>query len=433
MSVARDHLGRGLPLTAMFVDYMHWTRLGEWEWDAEKWPDPAAMVAELAESGVRLMVAVWPHVSPRSKHYADLRDRDLLVRTGGGDPAIFSFADREAPEGIDLALLDLTHPDARLFYWQRIEESYHRIGVRAFWLDACEPELTASPGHLFEDDSRYALGHGTEVSSLFPLEDARAVREGLNSVGDTESMLLVRSAWAGSQRHGVAVWSGDIQSNWESLRLQMSAGLNMMVSGIPWWTSDIGGFFDADAESEDFRELLVRWFQFATFWPVLRMHGNRHPDFFNAGIFSAGGPNEVWSFGERGYEIMSGLLSFRERLRPYLHAVLDRTASDGVPPVRPLYFDFGDDPVAAVVTGQFMLGDDLLVAPVLYCGAEEREVYLPSGHQWRDVWSQQLHDGGEWRRVWSARRRTPLRAQRWIPGHRSELVHLNAAVDGRGQ
>ena len=163
------------------------------------------------------------------------------------------------------------------------------------------------------------------------------------------------------------------------------------------------------------------------------MHGNRHPDFFNAGIFSAGGPNEVWSFGERGYEIMSGLLSFRERLRPYVHAVLDRTASDGVPPVRPLYFDFGDDPVAAVVTGQFMLGDDLLVAPVLYCGAEEREVYLPSGHQWRDVWSQQLHDGGEWRRVWSARRRTPLRAQRWIPGHRSELVHLNAAVDGRGQ
>ena len=396
LSVARDHLSRGLPLAAMFVDYMHWTRLGEWEWDSEQWPDPAAMVAELAESGVRVMVAVWPHVSPRSKHFNSLLERGLLVGSAAGTPAVFSFADREAPEGIDLALLDLTNPDARRFYWERIEENYHRIGVRAFWLDALEPELTAAPGLLFEDGARYHTGHGTEISSLFPLVDARAVREGLDSIGDTETMVLARSAWAGSQRLGVTVWSGDIQSSWLSLQLQMTAGLNMMVSGMPWWTSDIGGFFDADVTSESFRELVVRWFQFAAFWPVMRMHGNRHPDFFNAGIFSVGGPNEVWSFGERGYTVMTGLLFFREKLRPYLQSVLDHTTAEGAPPVRPLWFDFAHDPEAVDISDQFLLGTDLLVAPVLHHGSTTRTAYLPLGSSWRDVWSGTTHPGGTW-------------------------------------
>ncbi|HAN70172.1 MAG TPA: family 31 glucosidase [Actinobacteria bacterium] len=393
VSVVREHLSRGLPLAAMFVDYMHWTRLGEWEWDTEKWPDPQGMVAELREAGVHLMVAVWPHVSPRSKHYPSLLERGLLVRSTDGSPAVFSFADRELPGGVDVALLDLTNPDARTFYWERIEENYHRIGVRAFWLDASEPELTAEAGRLFEDESTYSLGHGTEVSSLFALEDARAVREGLDSVGDTESMLLVRSGWAGIQRYGAAVWSGDIQSTWESLRLQVSAGLNVMASGIPWWTSDIGGFFGA--EEEGFDELLVRWFQFATFWPVVRMHGNRHPDFFHAGIFSAGGPNEIWAFGDRGYEIMRGLLAMRESLRPYVHSTLELTSTLGIPPVRPLWFDHDGDPRAVSVDDQFMFGPDLLVAPVLAPGVEGRSVYLPHGRRWRSVWTQQVHEGGE--------------------------------------
>ena len=393
LSVAREHLSRGLPLAAMFVDSMHWTRLGEWEWDHENWPDPAALIAELQEAGVQLMVAVWPHVSPRSKHYPSLLERGLLVASPDGSPAVFSFADRELPGGVDVALLDLTNPDARKFYWDQIERNYHRIGVRAFWLDASEPELTAQAGHLFEDESRYSLGNGTEVSGLFALEDARAVREGLDAIGDTESMLLIRSGWAGIQRYGAAIWSGDIQSTWESLRLQMTTGLNMMTSGIPWWTSDIGGFFGA--EDEGFEELLVRWFQFGTFWPIVRMHGNRHPDFFNAGIFSAGGPNEIWAFGDRGYEIMRGLLNLREQLRPYLHSTLELTSAQGIPPVRPLWFDHADDPRAVSVEDQFMLGSELLVAPVLAPGVEARSVYLPEGRRWRNVWTQHVHAGGE--------------------------------------
>lgn len=394
LSVARDHLSRDLPLAAMFVDYMHWTHLGEWEWDSERWPDPGAMIAELRDAGVEVMVAVWPHVSPRSRHYQDLLDRGLLVRSADGTPAVFSFADRSAPEGIDVTLLDLTDPQARAFYWERIKEGYYRIGVRAFWLDACEPELTAPSGVLFEDRSAFSLGSGTEVSGLFALEDARAVREGLDSVGDREAMIVIRSGWAGTQRYGAAVWSGDIQSTWEALRLQVPAGLSMMASGVPWWTSDIGGFFGIDPEGFD--ELLVRWFQFATFWPVLRMHGNRHPDFFNAGIFSAGGPNEVWSFGDRAYSIMARLLFLRERLRPYLHDTLDVTAEIGTPPVRPFWFAFPQDPEAMAIADQFMLGDDLLVAPVLHEGAEARQVYLPLGVRWREVMTQKVHDGGRW-------------------------------------
>ena len=396
LAVAREHLSRGLPLSAMFVDFMHWTHLGEWEWDREQWPDPAAMVAELAAAGVRVMVAVWPHVSPQSKHFADLRDRGLLVHGPDGSLAVFAFADRAEPSGVDLALLDLTQPEARRFYWDRVRENYHDIGVRAFWLDACEPELSEPAGTLREAGARFARGHGTEFAGMFPLFDAQAIREGLDEIGDDESMILERSAWAGSQRYGVTVWSGDIQSTWESLRTQVGAGLNMMASGIPWWTTDIGGFFDADAESEDFRELLVRWFQFATFWPVVRLHGNRHPDFFNSGIFSSGGPNEVWSFGEKAYEVITGLLFFRERLRPYVQQVTDQSAATGMPPVRPLWFESPHDPVAVRVEDQFLLGDDVLIAPVLQRGATSRTVYLPANARWRNAWTGNAHEGGTW-------------------------------------
>ena len=396
LAVAREHLSRGLPLSAIFVDFMHWTHLGEWEWDRGNWPDPASMVAELAEAGVQVMVAVWPQVSPHSKHFTELRDRGLLVDGPDGSHAVFSFADRAEPAGVDLALLDLTHADARRFYWERVRENYYDIGVRAFWLDACEPELSEPAGTLREAGARFARGHGTEFAGMFPLFDAQAIRDGLDEIGDIDSMILERSAWAGSQRYGVTVWSGDIQSTWESLRTQVGAGLNMMASGMPWWTTDIGGFFDADVESEDYRELLVRWFQFATFWPVVRLHGNRHADFFNSGIFSSGGPNEVWSFGDKAYEVMSGLLFFRERLRPYVQQVMDHTTTSGLPPVRPLWFQNPHDPVAVQVDDQFLLGDDLLIAPVLQRGASSRKVYLPADARWRDAWTGAVHAGGGW-------------------------------------
>jgi alpha-D-xyloside xylohydrolase len=395
LAVARKHRAKGLPLAAIFVDYMHWTHLGNYDWDREAWPDPAAMVAELQAQGIRTMVAVWPHISPLSDHHQELLESNLLVSSPSGRPAVFSFADRARPEGIDLSLLDLTQPAAREFLWSRLRENHYDIGVDTFWLDACEPELTGDGMSAHESTARFSTGEGTAVSSMFPLYDVRAIREGLAASGSDDSVMLVRSAWAGSQRYGAAVWSGDIPSTWASLRLQIGAGLNMMASGLPWWTSDIGGFYLAEPESDSFRELLVRWFQFGVFWPILRMHGNRHPNFYNAGIFSVGGPNEIWSFGPEAEEHLTKLLFFRERLRPYLQRQLDITASHGTPPVRPLWFEFPSDHDACQVDDQFLLGSDLLVAPIAEYGSRERQVYLPAGRRWRNVWSGAVHEGGQ--------------------------------------
>jgi alpha-D-xyloside xylohydrolase len=409
MAVAREHLSRGLPLTAIFVDYMHWTHMGNWDWDRELWTDPAAMVAELAENGVRLLVSVWPHVSPLSENHDPLEaDGRLVLATGTESPAVFSYADRGSPGGLDLSLLDLTNPDARGYLWDRLRLSYSSIGISSFWLDACEPEIRESTTQFREETMAFSSGPGVEVSGSFPLHFAQAVRDGLTADGLDDGMILIRSAWAGSQRYGAAIWSGDIQSTWEALQGQLSAGLGMMVSGIPWWTSDIGGFFDSDIESPYFRELVVRWFQFAVLWPVFRLHGNRHADFYNSGLFSTGDPNEVWSFGDEAYDVIRGLLAFRERIRPYLQEQMDLATSDGLPPIRPLWFAYPDDEAARAIDDQFLLGRDLLAAPIVHAGEIERTVYFPAGDSWRDVWSDTVFAGGSFAEVVAPIDRFPL-------------------------
>jgi len=205
-------------------------------------------------------------------------------------------------------------------------------------------------------------------------------------------LLLCRSAWAGSQRFGAAVWSGDIQSSFEALRSQIRAGLNMALSGIARWTTDIGGFHNGDPGSPYFRELIVRWFQYGTLCPLFRLHGHRQP---NTSDFS-GADNEIWSFGEEAYEIIKGLLLLRERLRPYIMEQMKRAHQNGTPPMRPLFFDFYKDQTTFGIEDAFMFGPDLLVAPVLYEGARSRQVYLPDGSIWTDAWTGAMLKGGQW-------------------------------------
>jgi alpha-D-xyloside xylohydrolase len=200
---------------------------------------------------------------------------------------------------------------------------------------------------------------------------------------------LCRSAWAGSQRYGAAVWSGDIASTFEALGDQVRAGLNIGLSGIPWWTSDIGGFHGGDPESPYFRELIVRWFQYGAFCPLFRLHGMRQP---TVG-WDVGGPNEVWSFGDEAYGIIRDLLFLRERLKPYILAQMAAAAETGTPPMRPLFFDFPADPACSAVEDQFMFGPDILVAPVVQQGVTGRSAYLPAG-DWYDAWTGEAHAGG---------------------------------------
>ena len=205
--------------------------------------------------------------------------------------------------------------------------------------------------------------------------------------GEDEAVLLCRSAWAGSQRYGAAVWSGDIDSTFEDLRRQIPAGLNIGLSGIPWWTTDIGGFKGGDIGSPSFRELLVRWFQFGVFSPLCRLHGVRQPVTMS-GAEQTGAPNELWSFGAEAYEILRRWLGLREHLRPYVMGTMRVAHTEGLPPMRPLFLNFPGRPrPAGSIADQFLLGDDLLVAPVVTEGAREREVYLPGGADWRDAWT----------------------------------------------
>jgi alpha-D-xyloside xylohydrolase len=213
------------------------------------------------------------------------------------------------------------------------------------------------------------------------------------SEGLPQTVLFSRSAWAGSQKYGTAVWSGDIPATWDSLRTQVRAGLGIALSGIPWWTTDIGGFHGGDPSDPAYQELIIRWFQFGVFCPLFRLHGDREPRTAD-GYASSGGPNEPWSYGETAYEIIAEIIRLRERLRPYLHEQMQVAAATGLPPMRPLFVDFPGDQVAWGIDDEFMFGPDILVAPVLEAGATSRLVYLPAGTKWTDAWTGVSLTGG---------------------------------------
>jgi alpha-D-xyloside xylohydrolase len=390
LNVVREYRKRGLPLAVVVSDFFHWHMMGDWAMDPRDWPDPAGMMKELKEMGVELMVSIWPTVNPTNPVYKEMVRRGLLAETVHGVQAHMSISDT-TPEGVSLvSFYDATNPAARAFVWERVKANYLDHGVRVFWLDADEPELM--PMHA--ENVRYALGTGLEVTNIYPLLHQKGFYDGMQAAGQPEVINLSRSAWAGTQRYGAAVWSGDIRSRFEVLRAQIPGGLNIAMSGIPWWTTDIGGFMEGDVRTDYFKELIVRWFQYGVFCPLFRLHGIRRPLNGLYGAQSSGADNEVWSFGERAYEIIRHLLFLREKLKPYLQALNQAAHAHGTPPMRPLVFDFPADPAAANLADQFMLGPDLLVAPVTEQGGASRPVYLPAGVDWVDAWSGQKVHGG---------------------------------------
>nr|WP_156001836.1 TIM-barrel domain-containing protein [Streptomonospora sp. PA3] len=390
MEVAREYKRRGLPLSVIVADFFHWTHLGDWRFDPDEWPDPAGMVRELREMGTELMVSVWPSVSPLSENFGEMLRRGLLVATEQGPPVHADWADKGVDGKVQVSFYDATNPEARAFVWDRVRRNYHDLGVRVWWLDGCEPEI--KPGH--QHNLHYRAGPGEEVANIYPAEHARGFYEGMREAGESEVVTLCRSAWAGSQRYGAALWSGDIAATFESLRTQIRAGLNVAMSGIPWWTTDIGGFHGGDQDSPEYRELLVRWFQYGVFCPLLRLHGFREPFVDHLHPQMSGGPNEVWSYGEEVYGHLRSLLFLRERLRPYVMEQMRTAHERGTPPMRPLFVDFPGDERAWDVDDAFMFGPDVLVAPVTEYGAREQDVYLPEGTRWEDPYSGDVLPGG---------------------------------------
>ena len=379
LEVAREYSRRGLPLSVLVIDYLHWHRLGDWDFDRRDWPDPRAMVDELRAQEVEVAVSVWPTLSPLSANYPVLRDAGHLVSAGTGDQFPASWPDTDEKDvAIGVAFYDATNADARDALWEQLRRHYYQLDIHIFWLDACEPETRPALPHQLE----YRAGPGAEVANLYPREHTRGVYEHLRAEGEETVLSLVRSAWAGSQRYGAALWSGDIPATFASLADSVRAGLNVAMSGLPWWTTDIGGFDGGDPDDEAFRELVVRWFQFSAFCPILRMHGFRSPQARNGIVGVAGGPNEIWAYGAEAEAAMTRALRTREQLRPYLHEHLRAGQQNGLPLLRPLLLEFPDDPLSWSIEDQFMFGPDLLVAPVTELGARAREVYLPAGADW---------------------------------------------------
>ncbi|MEU4769379.1 glycoside hydrolase family 31 protein [Actinosynnema sp. NPDC023794] len=404
LEVAREHRRRGLPLSVIVCDFFHWTHLGEWRFDPEEWPDPAGMVRELDELGVKLMVSVWPSVGPASENYHPMLDRGLFIGSDYGPVAHADWPDKGlGAYSAQVAFYDSTNPEARDYVWERLRRGYHELGITVFWLDASEPEL--KPGH--QTGLRYHAGPGQEVANLYPRENARMVHDGLRAAGETGIISLNRSSWAGAQRYGAALWSGDIGTDFATLRAQIKAGLNVMMSGIPWWTTDIGGFHGGDPDDPAYREVLVRWFQYGTFCPLFRLHGFRGPSQVLEPAMT-GLPNEVWSYGDEVYPILVDHLHLRERLRPYVMEQMRAAAATGLPPMRPLFLEFPDDERAWEVDDAFLLGPDLLVAPVTAAGARERTVHLPAGARWTDAWTGREHPGGQTVTVAAPLERIPL-------------------------
>ncbi|MDX1681724.1 MAG: glycoside hydrolase family 31 protein [Phycisphaeraceae bacterium] len=389
LEVAREYHRRELPVSVMVIDFHHWVHSGDWAFDPECWPDPKAMVDELESMGMKCMVSIWPTVNKESENFQPMKEQGMLLRNERGNPL---------QNGMALeSFYDATHPEARKYLMEQVKKNYIDDGIRYFWLDTMEPEILP----LELDNTRFYLGTGNEVAALYPKCHFQAFYEGLQELGEEAPLTLGRSAWVGSQSYGGAVWSADIPSTFESLARQIAGGLNIAMSGIPWWTTDIGGFHGGDIDDPEFRELLVRWFQYGVFCPIMRLHGIRRQkinppkeDPGKADPNHPNVPNEVWSYGDEVCEILSDLIHLRDRLKPYIMEQMKVAETTGRPPMRPLFVDFSDDPQTWEVEDQFMFGPEILVAPIVELGAREREVYLPAGTRWRSAWTGEEHDGG---------------------------------------
>jgi len=372
ITVARTYRALHIPVDNIVQDWFWWTTMGEPVFDASRYPDPKGMIDDLHNRHFHIMVSWWPYVRPGTTIYEEMSRRGFFIdrtRVGGFHPA-------------GQALYDAFNPEARAYYWNLIDTSLFRIGVDAWWLDTTEPETEGRETSILMT-SAVAIGNGARYSNLYPLMTTTGVYQGQRAASDRKRVfILSRSAWAGSQRNGVAVWSGDINADWVFFRKQIPAGLNYSLSGLPYWTTDIGGFLSGNPDDPAYRELFLRWFQFGAFNPILRVHGTR-----------ANNQNELWSYGSEAKKILLRFDRLRYRLLPYIYSLAWMTTHERYTPMRGLVMDFPTDPRAAQVGDQFMFGPAFLVNPVTEPDAKTRRLYLP-GWRWYDFWSGLSVEGG---------------------------------------
>ena len=373
LGVARKYRDLHIPVDNIVQDWFWWNRKGEFVFN-KNYPDPKAMVDQLHSEHFHLMISIWPFFEPGSTNYDYMQNKGWFVDK-------FKYA--KPPYHTNaMAVYDATSPEARKYYWDEVNKGLFSIGLDAWWMDTTEPETEGQEENILLGH-KLAAGSGNRYVNVFPLLDTQAVYQGQRNVSEKKRVfILSRSAFAGSQRNAVTAWSGDINSDWLSFRRQVPAGLNFALSGIPYWTTDIGGFVFGNTRDPAFRELFVRWFQYGTFNPILRVHGTRSPD-----------ENELWSYGPDAQTILVNFDRLRYRMLPYIYSLAWKTTSEAYTPMRPLVMDFRNDQRAQNTGDQFMFGPAFLVNPVTDPSAATRQLYLPDA-RWYDFWTGSTVVGG---------------------------------------
>lgn len=373
LGVARKYRELHIPVDNIVQDWFWWNRKGEHIFN-KNYPDPKGMVDQLHDEHFHLMISVWPFFEPGSAEYAYMDKQGWFVDK-------FKFA-KPPYHASGMAVYDATNPEARKYYWQLMDKALFNIGIDAWWLDTTEPETEGQEENILLNH-KLAIGSGNRYVNIYPLMTTGAVYDGQRSASDKKRVfILSRSAFAGDQRYAVTAWSGDINSDFFSFKRQIPAGLNFALSGIPYWTTDIGGFVFGDPDDPAYRELFIRWFQYGTFNPILRVHGTRKTD-----------QNELWSYGPDAQKILVNFDRLRYRMLPYIYSLAWKTTSESYTPMRPLVMDFRTDVRAQNVGDQFMFGPAFLVNPVTEPSATSKHLYLPNA-KWYDFWTGASVEGG---------------------------------------
>ncbi|TDW97586.1 TIM-barrel domain-containing protein [Dinghuibacter silviterrae] len=390
LHTVRTFRAQHIPLDNIVLDWQYWRpdQWGSQEFDPSRFPEPDEMLRTLHDSlHTHFMISVWP------KFYTGTQNFDLFQSKGW----LYTLSVNRGQKdwlGYVSTFYDAFNPDARRQFWQLMNQHLFTKGVDGWWMDATEPDIMSNTSiqdrkALMEP---HALGTASRYFNAFPLENARAVYEGQRATDDQRVFILTRSAYAGQQRYSAATWSGDIAARWHDMRNQITAGLGFSLSGIPYWTMDIGGFavegryeHPNPADLEEWRELNTRWFQFGAFCPLLRVHG-QYPY------------REVFHLAPTDHPAFQSILYYdrlRYRLLPYIYSTAARTWSGDYTIMRALVMDFEQDSVARGVADEYLFGPSLLVNPVCQYKARSRSVYLPAGTDWYDAYTGNAFHGGQ--------------------------------------
>ncbi|QXJ33958.1 glycoside hydrolase family 31 protein [Saccharolobus shibatae] len=363
VSVVKEFRERKIPLDVIVLDWRYW---GKYGWNAFKFdeidfPRPKGMVEEIHKMGAKLAISIWPTFGKETEVFKDMESKGCIIP---GTTAFNPFKE-----------------ECRELFWSYVKRFYD-IGIDAYWLDASEPEtglglVFFSPIH----DVDLGIGKGYEYLNAYPLMETKAVYEGQRRISDKRVAILTRSAFAGQQRHSAISWSGDVLGDWATLRSQIPAGLNFSISGIPYWTTDTGGFFSGNPETKAYAEIFVRWFQWSTFCPILRVHGTNFP-------------KEPWRFPKEYQDVILKYIRLRYELLPYIYSLAWMTYSNSYTIMRPLVMDFRNDKNVYDLDEQYMFGPYIMVSPVTLPSIKEKEIYLPSDEYWYDFWTGEKLEGG---------------------------------------